>query len=486
MRLGPAAWRATLVVALSACVEGPGGPGRFGEVSVEPAYRAGYEPGAIGISLDTASVVVGRRGTGERLLDSKVPYAGGAISYVLDLQADEESLDVAVELWSGGTRRYRGDTVVVVESGAVGSGQSHDMAVAYVGPPIVSSVTVTPATATLTALGATRQFAAEARDPDHNVVPGATFTWASSTGSVATVDAATGLATAAGDGSTTITATSGSASGSADLAVKLPPVVATVAVMPGSVTLTALGATQPFTAEARDGSGSVVPGVTFTWTSSKSSVATIDGTTGLAIAVGHGSSTITATTGTVSGTATLDVNLAATVTTVVVTPAQATLTALGATQQFTAEARDANGNLVPGVTFAWASSNTSTATIDPTTGLATAAGNGSATITGTTGGVEGSAQLTVSQDIIRIVVSPDSATLIGGEQLPTQRFIAEARDMNGNLVAGASFVWASSNPTVASVDATGLATGVGFGSATISATARGVTGFATLIVNRPH
>jgi uncharacterized protein YjdB len=188
----------------------------------------------------------------------------------------------------------------------------------------------------------------------------------------------------------------------------------------------------------------------------------------------------------VTGSATLDVILTATVASVVLTPATATLTALGATQQFTAEARDANGKLVPGVTFAWASSNTSTATIDPTTGLATAAGNGSATITGTTGGVEGSAQLTVSQDIIRIVVSPDSATLIGGEQLPTQRLIAEARDMNGNLVAGASFVWASSNPTVASVDATGLATGVGFGSATISATARGVTGFATLIVNRPH
>ena len=63
--------------------------------------------------------------------------------------------------------------------------------------------------------------------------------------------------------------------------------------MPSTVTLTALGATQPFSAEARDLNDNVVAGEAFTWFSSSAAVATIDGN-GLATAVTNGSTTITA------------------------------------------------------------------------------------------------------------------------------------------------------------------------------------------------
>lgn len=59
----------------------------------------------------------------------------------------------------------------------------------------VTSVQVTPGTHTLTAIGATQQFQAVARDADGAALSGKSFTWASSSPPVATMNA-TGLATA--------------------------------------------------------------------------------------------------------------------------------------------------------------------------------------------------------------------------------------------------------------------------------------------------
>ena len=85
-------------------------------------------------------------------------------------------------------------------------------------PPRATAVAVTPATADLTALGATVRFSAEVRDQNGRVMAGAAVTWSSGDGSVATVDAS-GLATAVGNGSATITAAAGSASGAATVTV---------------------------------------------------------------------------------------------------------------------------------------------------------------------------------------------------------------------------------------------------------------------------
>ena len=81
-----------------------------------------------------------------------------------------------------------------------------------------TTVTVSPATTELTALGTTVQLSAEVRDQNDRVMAGATVTWTSSANSVATVDAA-GLVTAVGNGTATITASAGSASGSAAVTV---------------------------------------------------------------------------------------------------------------------------------------------------------------------------------------------------------------------------------------------------------------------------
>ena len=62
-------------------------------------------------------------------------------------------------------------------------------------PPRPTTVTVTPASAQLTALGATEQFTAEVRDQNGQVMAGAGVTWTSSNASVAT-----GQRIRAGDG----------------------------------------------------------------------------------------------------------------------------------------------------------------------------------------------------------------------------------------------------------------------------------------------
>ena len=86
--------------------------------------------------------------------------------------------------------------------------------------PVATTVTVSPGSAALSALGETARFTAEVRDQNGRVMAAAAVAWASSNASVATVDAS-GLVTAAANGSATITATSGSVSGTAAVTVEI-------------------------------------------------------------------------------------------------------------------------------------------------------------------------------------------------------------------------------------------------------------------------
>ena len=110
-----------------------------------------------------------------------------------------------------------------------------------------------------------------------------------------------------------------------------------------------------------------------------------------------------------------------TVAQVAVTPSTALLLAAGETQQFTATARDADGDAISGKTFSWQSSAQSVATVS-SSGLATAVADGSATITATVDGVSGTAAVTVeiapSTGGLRFIIStlgrnldPDGYTL---------------------------------------------------------------------------
>ena len=168
-------------------------------------------------------------------------------------------------------------------------------------------------------------------------------------------------------------------------------------------------------------------------------------------------------------------------TTVTVTPASAELAAFGATVQFAAEIHDQYGQVMAGVSVAWASSDASVTSVDAS-GLAAAVANGTATITATAGGVAGTAAVTVAQVVSAVTVAPDSATVVEGDTL---RMTAAAADANGHAVAVEQFFWASSDTLVARVDESGLVTGLAEGEVAVTATTSGVSGGAELLVEPP-
>ena len=85
--------------------------------------------------------------------------------------------------------------------------------------PVATTVSVTPASAALGAIGETVRFTAEVRDQNGRPMAGAAVAWSSSDASVASVDAS-GLVRAVAEGSATITATAGNARGTTEITVK--------------------------------------------------------------------------------------------------------------------------------------------------------------------------------------------------------------------------------------------------------------------------
>ena len=178
------------------------------------------------------------------------------------------------------------------------------------------------------------------------------------------------------------------------------PVATTLAVSPGSATLSALEETARFTAEVRDQNGQVMAGQPVAWATSDASVAPVDAS-GLVTAAANGSATITATVGSVSGTAAVTVEQSAA--SVEVSMSVQTIW-LGSSLQLNAEALDGNGNVVTGAAFSWESSDDAVATVGES-GRVTGVGEGEATITATTGELHGTA-------MVRVEENPDRAALV--------------------------------------------------------------------------
>ncbi|MDE3052955.1 MAG: Ig-like domain-containing protein [Gemmatimonadota bacterium] len=196
-----------------------------------------------------------------------------------------------------------------------------------------------------------------------------------------------------------------------------------------------------------------------------------------------GAQTLTATSGSLSTSFTATVSgAAAAVGTTALNAHVDTLTALSDTYQFTAQARDTASNPVAGA-FTWASRAPATATVS-TSGLVTAVANGSTWVVATdTNGTRDSAQVVVQQRVATVLVTPAVRNIY-----LTRNFAlaAQAVDGRGHPMPGTpTFTWASNAPAVASVDTAGRVTGLGLGSAQISATTGGVTGVATISILTP-
>jgi hypothetical protein len=130
---------------------------------------------------------------------------------------------------------------------------------------VPGSITVTPTSATLDAVGETQQLTAVVTDQDGATISSPSIAWTSSNAGIATVTS-TGLVSAAGNGSATITATAGSVSATADVTVTQTPTQVVKAA--GDQQTANIGQTvaTPLTVQVNDATGHPVSGVTVGFT----------------------------------------------------------------------------------------------------------------------------------------------------------------------------------------------------------------------------
>ena len=256
--------------------------------------------------------------------------------------------------------------------------------------------------------------------------------------------------------------------------------IASVVVIPANAGA-AIGGTIQFVAVPLDANGTALGGRVISWSSSNTSVASVDGN-GLATARAAGTASITATSEGVTGSGTFAVSTTVLpVASVTISPASASVV-VGLTAQLSATLRDANGNTVTGRTITWSSTSTSVATVSGT-GLVTGVAAGSASVIATSEGKADTAAVTVTPAAVASVsVSPAAASILAGG---TIQLTATPKDASGNPLSGRTITWATSNPSVATVTTSGLVIGVAAGSAAITATSEGKSGTASVAVSAP-
>jgi len=346
---------------------------------------------------------------------------------------------------------------------------------------IAESITVAPATASID-VGGTQPFTATTLFSDGTKCDAtAGVTWTSSAVSIATI-ASGGVATGVAAGTATITASAGGLfSNSATLTVT--PVLTSVTVSPAFPTLDAGGC--PFqlkaTATYSDGTTSDVTTLS-TWSSSNPSIGTVGASTGIAMAVSPGSTTISATFDGKTGTATLT-GTAGTLVAISVTPSAASVAA-GGTLQFSATGHWSDGSSCEMTTpTSWLSSAPGVATVS-SGGLATGVTAGTTTITTSLGAVTSNpATLTVTHVLTSVTVTPDPSLPIH-PGCPEQ-FTATATYSDGTMADVTTLsTWSSSVAAVVAIGAnTGFAVGVFCGTTNITAAFGGMTSAAVALTS---
>jgi len=349
-------------------------------------------------------------------------------------------------------------------------------------PAQLISIAVTPAIPTI-ALGTTDQLTATGTYTDNTTQDlTATVRWTSSNGDIATISNSAGsygLASGVATGQTIITATSDAITGHTTLTVSAAELLL-IAVTPANPSIV-LGTTEQFTATGTytDSSTKDLTS-TAVWSSDTTTTATID-STGLAHSIGSGTARITAAVGAVSEMTTITVTPAALMS-IAVTPSSPSIP-LGTTQAFTATGNYADGSTQDLTSSVhWSTSDGTVATISNasgTYGVASSVAVGSVTITAASGGISGTAQLSITPAaLVSISVTPANPTIALGQ---SQQFTAtgtytdkSTKDITTNVT------WSSSSAMVAVISnntgSMGLATSSGTGSVTITATLGAVFG----------
>ena len=297
-----------------------------------------------------------------------------------------------------------------------------------------------------------------------------TVSWSSSNASVASVDAS-GKVSAVAEGTATITAKAGDKTATCSVTVtKKVVAVESVTLDKSSLELNE-GETATLTATVKPDNAS---DKTVTWSSSKTSVATVDAS-GKVTAVAEGTATITAKAGDKTATCSVTVKKSVVAVESVTLDITSTILNTGETLTLTATVKPDNAT---DKTVTWSSNKTAVATVDAN-GKVTAVAEGTATITAKASDKTATCTVTVMKGNVPVeslTLDKSSLELTEGE---TATLIATVKPDNAT---DKTVTWSSSNPWVATVDQNGQITAVRAGEATITATVGGKYAYCTLIV----
>ena len=359
-------------------------------------------------------------------------------------------------------------------------GSIHGTAIATVSSALLTSIVITPATASI-ATGQSQPFTASGIFSDGSTTDITnSVTWNSSAASVATVDAL-GLATGVSAGAANITASSGSVTSSPAVLTVTAAVLTEIDIAPDDQYIP-VGGQYPLTLTGTFSDSTTQTITTGTWSSSDSSLASVDPNTGIVTGVGNSNDnpvTITASYGGMTSTTNVYIT-SAVAESLQLTPASASI-ASGTTQQYEVNQVYSDGSIQPVTAgLSWLSSSASVAGIN-SNGLATGLTPGQTTITVAYGSMTATASLTVTTaTLTNIVVTP--VTTVVGINGNVQFTATGVFSDNSTQDLTSQAVWSSSNASFALIDAGGLASGLSAGTTTITASYGSVSGSATLNV----
>lgn len=421
------------------------------------------------VTIVPAVAAIGH-GTSSQLSAVTKDSAGGVLTG--RVVAWQSSNPTVVSVSSGGLVTGVGTgsaTITATSEGKSGT------ATITVDPIPVASVSVAPGTAQV-GVAATTTLTATTKDANHQVLTGRVVAWFSSAPTIAQVDP-TGVVTGLKMGQATITAISEGKTGSAIITV-VAGAPASITVSPNPATVVENDSVQ-LTAVVMDAAGDTLAGQTVIWATLTPSIAGVN-SSGRVLGLNPGAALITATSGPLSVTDTVNVTQIP-VSSVQVAPAAVQL-GIGSSAQLSATPRDGHGNSLVGRMVTWASSDSSVATVSPS-GLVTGVSTGSATVSATSEGKTGTTNMVVDADpVATVVVSPSTQSIGAGLDVQLSAVTLSA---TGDTLTGRIITWASSAPSVATVDSTGLVAGKAAGSATITASSEGIdgTGSVDVVVN---
>ena len=294
-------------------------------------------------------------------------------------------------------------------------------------PSVATSLQVSPASVGFVALEQSEQATATILDQYGDPMSRGPDYWVAEDPRVAAVTS-TGLITARGVGTTTVTVALGL--NTAEIAVTVVQELATLSVEQSEPELF-VGDEIDVDAAGFDANSFGIPDEglpALTWSSSNEDIATVQGDGASAVIEGlrQGEVTITVSGGSASADFSVTVN-ASPPRRIYVTPYRRVITALGSTTTFNVRVVAENGSIIADPDVQWASLDPAVASVD-SEGAVTSVKVGVAEIEGSIAGLADTAQVIVRQDVASLNLSPASTTLNPGEQVEVT---VSAVDANG-------------------------------------------------------